>query len=278
MIAQNKGMKAVWVAAMLVMALSSGMTLAADQNTKMDDLWIKGALATTYTLNSQLNPFDIDTKVNNGVVTLHGKVESQVEKDLAEQLALGVDGVTKVDNQLEVGAASPKPDRQENRFAQLVSDADITAKVKSQLLWNQSTHGLQINVDTDNGVVTLKGKVDSEAEAQLAQQIAKNTENVRSVQSQLKVTGQSASLGSKLEKQAKTAGDEISDSWITAKVKSALLYNRDVDMSAFEVDTEQGVVHLKGKVDSDAKKNEAIGIAKGIRGVKQVESDIEVVH
>jgi len=44
-------------------------------------------------------------------------------------------------------------------FLRKVEDANLTAKVKSQLLWNSNTGGLAINVDTLDGVVSLSGNV-----------------------------------------------------------------------------------------------------------------------
>ncbi|MEX2480875.1 MAG: BON domain-containing protein [Gammaproteobacteria bacterium] len=55
-----------------------------------------------------------------------------------------------------------------------------------ELLWNYSS-GLAINVDTDNGVVSLSGTVDSDDEKELAARIAENTEGAKSVVNQLTV-------------------------------------------------------------------------------------------
>lgn len=269
-------LKTAAIAGAVAVMLNAGPVAAADQTTTVDDLWIEGALSTTYMLNTQLNPFDIDAEVDNGVVTLRGQVESPVEKDLAGELALGVDGVTRVNNELIVGSVQPNAERSQEGFAGLVRDADITAKVKSQLLWNQNTHGLRIDVDTKNRNVILKGKVDSEAEAQLAEQIARNTQGVRSVDSLLQINDDSGGTVNRLKRSAENAADEVSDAWITTKVESALMYNRDIDMAAFEIETDDGVVHLTGVVRTPSQRDEAIAIARGIRGVKDVDSAIEV--
>lgn len=270
-------LKTAAIAGAIALMLNTGPVAAADQATTVEDLWIEGALSTTYMLNTQLNPFDIDAEVDNGVVTLRGQVESPVEKDLAGELALGIDGVTKVNNELTVGKMQPDTERGKGGFAGLVQDANITAKVKSQLLWNQNTHGLQIDVDTQDRNVLLQGTVDSEAEAQLAEQIARNTQGVRSVESRLRIADASSGTVSRLQRSAEDAADEVSDAWITTKVESALMFNRDIDMAAFEIETDDGVVHLTGVVRTPSERDEAIAIARGIRGVKDVDSDIEVV-
>lgn len=68
-----------------------------------------------------------------------------------------------------------------------MSDAEITAKVKSKLLLDPHTHGLTIHVITNNGVVLLEGEVNSAMEADLARQITLNTEGVVNVVNRLKV-------------------------------------------------------------------------------------------
>jgi len=75
-------------------------------------------------------------------------------------------------------------------------------------------------------------------------------------------------------------GDEktpITDSWITAKTKIALFADSRVKGSEINIDTSQGALKLRGKVDTDAAKQAAEGIAKGIDGVKTVKNDLQVV-
>lgn len=156
-------------------AASTGASL--QQGTQ--DAWIDGKLEAIYALNSQLDALDIDTDVERGVVMLSGTVETRVERDLAGELARAVEGVQDVVNELEIASGSRNEDG--NDFGQWVSDATITASVKSQLLANANTEGLSIEVDTENDVVTLSGQVGSAAERELAAQIAANTEDVARV-------------------------------------------------------------------------------------------------
>jgi osmotically-inducible protein OsmY len=259
-------------------ALAIGMTCTAaiaKDNDQSSDVWAKAAITTTYTLNRHLNPFKIDVDVNNGVATLNGSVESDVERDLAEELAKGVDGVKEVRNELKVDdEATMRTDS--DSFMNSVRDANITAQVKSQLLWNSNTHGLKIDVDTKKSVVTLTGKVESTAESDLAEQIAGNTSDVVKVNNNLEVEKNTANLADKAEREAKEAKVEVSDSWITTKVKSALAYNRNIEMDEIDVTTTNGIVMLKGTVESETSKRQATEIAKGIRGVKSVNADIKV--
>ncbi len=64
----------------------------------------------------------------------------------------------------------------------------------------------------------------------------------------------------------------MSDTWITTKVKSSLLADSDVAGLDVEVETVNGVVHLRGDVDSQAQVDRAVEIARDIDGVTNVDS------
>lgn len=71
-----------------------------------------------------------------------------------------------------------------------VDDGVITTKVKSALLADDTVKGLDINVDTAQGMVRLSGAVDSQAQVDMATQIAKGVEGVKDVQNELTVNQQ----------------------------------------------------------------------------------------
>ena len=70
-----------------------------------------------------------------------------------------------------------------------VADATITAKVKSAMIGEPNLKSLQINVDTNNGVVTLTGTVDTPQKLELATQVAQRVEGVKSVNNRLDMKG-----------------------------------------------------------------------------------------
>ncbi len=71
---------------------------------------------------------------------------------------------------------------------------------------------------------------------------------------------------------AHEAGRVLSDGTLTAKVKTALLADDDVPGSSIDVDSAAGVVTLSGRLANQAQVDRAIGIARNIDGVKQVEN------
>jgi hyperosmotically inducible periplasmic protein len=85
------------------------------------------------------------------------------------------------------------------------------------------------------------------------------------------ITGSANALGKADEK------TPINDSWLTSKTKIALFADARVKGSEINVETTQGAVMICGKVDSDAAKQAAEGIAKGIDGVKSVKNELQVV-
>jgi len=71
-----------------------------------------------------------------------------------------------------------------------------------------------------------------------------------------------------------TAGEYMSDSWITTKVKAALVEDSTVKATEVNVETARGVVQLSGFVSSQAAMNRALVLTRGIEGVKSVRNDM----
>jgi osmotically-inducible protein OsmY len=184
-------MKKHLATAALIATMSLGaMQAFGDDKGAPKDGWITGKLEATYSLNRHLNAFTINTDTQNGVVHLTGNVESDIDRDLAGELAKGIEGVVSVDNDLVIKPNSRHEAHSEGTqrpFGVFVDDATTTAMVKSKLLANPNTKGLEIDVDTRGDVVTLNGEVSSNEEKQLAEELAKNTGDVKQVRNQLVV-------------------------------------------------------------------------------------------
>lgn len=163
---------------------------AEETSKEMNDAWLEAKIATTYSLNRNLSVFDIDTEVDKGVASLSGVVASDIQKELAAEIAKSVEGVKSVNNKLTVDASKEQAassSTAKRSFGQMVEDMTTTATVKSKLLGSTSTPGLKINVDTMRGVVTLKGTVENAEQKELIEKIAGNTEGVANVDNKLDV-------------------------------------------------------------------------------------------
>jgi hyperosmotically inducible protein len=119
---------------------------------------------------------------------------NRIERELAESLVAGVDGVTEVRSEIRVDAdarLSQQGDREGGRsFGSWVDDSTTTAAVRSRFLDNPSMDGHRIEVEARGDIVTLRGRVDSETKKRLAGEIARNTGGVREVRNDLVVQTQ----------------------------------------------------------------------------------------
>jgi osmotically-inducible protein OsmY len=217
---------------------------------------------TTYALSPYLRAHEITVDVDNGKATLSGKVDEDVNKELAKQIALGVSGIKEVDNKIMV-QADYVPKASTQNYGQIIDDATVTAAVKSRLAWSKYVDSSEVHVETKAGRVTLTGEVPNAETKESVKRLAIGTRGVVAVTNQLTVSSKSASTSAK-------PAQAISDAWITTKVKSTFFYSRNVSGSDIEVNTLNGVVTLKGKLDSGAERALAIELVQNLRGVKSV--------
>jgi hyperosmotically inducible protein len=127
-----------------------------------------------------INVFDnLSYSVNEGVVTLSGQVTQPIEKYNAEQAVKHVEGVTRVDNRIEVLPLSPFDDR--------IRLATLRALVRSAPL-DKYFLGTQpaIRIVVKNGNVTLDGVVLNPADRQFAYMAANGVPGVFSVTNNLR--------------------------------------------------------------------------------------------
>jgi osmotically-inducible protein OsmY len=71
-------------------------------------------------------------------------------------------------------------------------------------------------------------------------------------------------------------GEYVSDSWITTKVKAALVDDPKVKATEVNVETFKGAVQLSGFVTSSAAIDEAVRVTRTIKGVTSVKNDMRV--
>lgn len=123
----------------------------------------------------------VQVVAQNGVVTLRGAVMDLDQKAKAEETAFELPGVVRVENNLAVTA--PGRDR---------ADGWLELKIRSILLLRPNVSVRSTHVDVEDGVVTLTGEVDSEAQRELAAVYARNIEGVKEVRNALRVRMQEA--------------------------------------------------------------------------------------
>lgn len=291
----SRQMKTALLAGCAAVVLA-GPVVANDEATKANDLRLEAQIERRYSGNEHLRSYGLDAQVVNSMAFIFGTVRTSAEAELAAEIARGTTGITLVDSRLRIDAQ--QGNQQTERSGSVINDAAVTARVKSRLLLNKNTAGLAINVTTKNKRVSLDGVVLSAIERDLAAEIARNTDGVRSVQNNLQVdtqavypaeqaadvakdtgkaTGEAFSeAGSVVVEGAKEGGNFFSDRWITSKLKSRMLMTKGVPGLKINVDTKDGVVSLYGTVDKEEHRYNAGRLAELTKGVREVKNNIRV--
>jgi osmotically-inducible protein OsmY len=120
-----------------------------------------------------------------------------------------------------------------------------------------------VKVRSNDGVVTLTGKVQDEGDRTLAEDTVANLPGVLSVKNEIKI---------------KPDYPEHSDAWIALKIRSRLLVKGNVSAINTKVSVDNGVATLTGTADNAAQKELTGVYAKEIENVRSVKNDITVVE
>ena len=231
-----------------------------------------------------LKATEIKVTTENGAVRLSGTLDSQEKINRAIEVAKNQENVQSVQNDLTLVVpeepaseqAGQKLDKAGQSIGQYIDDSVITVKVKAAIINDPLLKASEIKVTTENGTVWLSGTLDSQEKINRAIEVAKNQENVKSVQNNLTlgVSEQSASeqAGQKLDKAGESIGQYIDDSVITANVKAAIIDDPLLKATEIKVTTDNGLVRLSGVLDSQEKINKALEVAKNQENVKSVQN------
>lgn len=241
------------ISTMMVMVTVLLFSLPAHAS-KMDAL-IEASAKQSYIFKTYLKKDDIKIKSKDGAVILTGTVTENFHKSLAQETVSGLPGVKSVDNRLETKDTPPVAN----------SDVWLRDKVKITLSFHSSVSAFTTEVDVKEGVVTLRGIATSMAQKELTTEYAKDVEGVKDVNNEMTV-----SETVKKPRTARTVGEKIDDSSITAQVKMTLLFHRSTSAIYTTVKTKRGVVTLVGLAKNKTEKDLASKFASDVKGVKKV--------
>ena len=146
----------------------------------MDDSAITAKVKAALVDHENIKSTDISVKTEQKVVTLSGFVESQAQAEAAVIVAKGVEGVTSVSDKLHVR------DSKSDSVKGYAGDTATTSEIKAKLLADDIVPSRKVKVETTDGVVQLSGTVDSQAQIERAESIAKAVDGVKSVKNDLK--------------------------------------------------------------------------------------------
>jgi hyperosmotically inducible protein len=154
-----------------------------------------------------------------------------------------------------------------------LNDAKITASVKTALGLNRNLSGYSLDVSTENGAVTLRGKVDSETARARAQAVVADVPDVKRVVNEIQVVpGASASAPGS----GRTLGETLDDEALEMKVKLAFSLNRELKGSDISVQAYRKDVTLGGEVTTEAQHERALQVARETPAVVNVVDRIQV--
>lgn len=158
-----------------------------------------------------------------------------------------------------------QPDPGERSFGTYIDDQQLETITKVNI--GKAHPGLKaanIDVVSFNGVVLLTGQVPTNELRNLAGATAQQVHSVRQVYNEIQVRGTTSMLA------------RTSDTWLTTKVKSALLTDKEIDSGRIKVVTENGVVYLMGLLTRQEAEN-AAEKTRTVGGVQKVVKAVEYI-
>jgi len=162
-------------------------TVKADESTKPSgdgvgqitkDSWITTKTKLALTKDGRTKARHIPVETQGSVVMLRGKVSSAEERKAAEEIARGISGVASVSNALQI-----VPDDQ--RKVVDAKDDGIETTIRERLLKDSQLKDAAIKVRSDNGVVTLRGKVPDPKGKSHAADVVHGVPGVKAVRNEL---------------------------------------------------------------------------------------------
>lgn len=145
----------------------------------------------------------------------------------------------------------------------VTGDTWITSKAKIALYADGRVKGRDVSVETMNGEIFLRGKVESEEAKSAAAEVARAIDGVKNVKNDLQVVSAST-------RKAVTADDKA----ITRSVETR--FSKDPELKKIDVRTDAGVVVLSGQVASITASARASEMAHKVDGVKAVRNELRV--
>ena len=129
------------------------------------------------------NALGIQVAVDRGKAILIGEVQTRAGQELAEEVALSVEGIKSVDNRLRLKNAPPGDGATKagRTLEQETADAYLESKVKRHLYAEIGKRSKDLEVEAVDGVVSLRGTLPDAARKQIALDAATKTKGVKKV-------------------------------------------------------------------------------------------------
>lgn len=199
--------------------------------------------------DTQLNTAEIEVTAINGIVTLTGIVDAPEKKATAQNTAKQIPGVLDVLENIEVKINSWE---QKN-------DIDIAQAVLNAFRWNWNTLNNSIQVQVENGLVTLTGELEWHYQKEAATKVVNNLIGVKGLINNIRID---SNLTAPINKEI---------------IKQALKNHVAIDLADIAVKVDNNEVILEGTVDSLYQKELAEKITWKAPGVRNVKNNLKVI-
>ncbi|MDQ8198831.1 BON domain-containing protein [Pelagicoccus enzymogenes] len=241
-----------------VRAVSNRIEVKPTKTVSSQDL--KKSVEEAFLFDPVAESYEINVEAKkDGSIRLTGEVDSWQESKLAERVAMGVIGVTEVDNALTVSYAVNRPDH------------EMKSEIEKLLAWSTLIDDVLVEVAVHDQVAKLTGTVGSLAEKRQAENIAW-VGGINSVDtSDLRVERWARDDDLRKDKFAAK-----SDEAIRQAINDAMLYDPRVVGLAVNPEVESSWVTLYGKVDNILAKESAEAIARHTVGVTGVTNMLKI--
>jgi osmotically-inducible protein OsmY len=212
------------------------------------DKQIKDDVLAELAWDPAINADNIGVIVKDGVVTLTGHIGTYTEKMAAEKAVRHVAGVKAMAVELDVKLST----------THARSDTEIAQAALHSLRWHTWVPSERLQVEVDQGWVTLSGDVDWQYQLVSAEQSVRNLLGVRGISNRIVLK------------------PHISNQNISEQISAALARHAKREAERLQINVDKGTVTLKGSVDSLAERDAVIGAAYGTRGVAKVIDQLNI--
>lgn len=169
--------------AIIAGALITGSAYAVsktDEKMTITDTLLTAKIQIALFADARVKGSEINVETTQGLVMIHGKVDSDDAKQAAEEIAKMIDGVKMVRNELQIVTPA-------KREAINDRDSSITIRVIAKIAMDHSLHRAGIHAETSAGVVSLSGEVSSLLISAYASQTVWRVPGVKCVKNDLTV-------------------------------------------------------------------------------------------
>jgi osmotically-inducible protein OsmY len=199
--------------------------------------------------DSRIDDSEVSLEVNEGTVTLSGRVPTYSDREAIHSDVWSIPGVVSVESHISVDHPTTA-----------VSDHELESRIESLLEWNPAFDGAAIEIAVEQGRVTLRGSVDTMWKKQRAEELTVNLAGVLGVANKLTVV----------------PTKDISDEEIGKEILAALNRKFHENMHSVHVVVANGAVTLSGTVPDHHAHRSVYETAIFTEGVVNIEDNLEI--